>query len=89
RHTSLVGLVNQTNLFMLILLLGSALSLSVGWLISQRLTKPLRGLSEGVRAVTAGDYRQRVEVIGTDELAELSVTFNDMTERLKELQHLE
>jgi two-component system, sporulation sensor kinase E len=89
RHSSLVGLVNQTNLFLLILLLGSALSLSVGWLISQRLTKPLRGLSEGVRAVTAGDYRQRVKVIGTDELAELSVTFNDMTERLKELQHLE
>jgi len=89
RHASLVGLVNQTNLFLLILLLGSALSLSVGWLISQRLTKPLRGLSEGVRAVTAGDYRQHVEVIGNDELAELSVTFNDMTERLKELQHLE
>jgi len=89
RHTSLVGLVNQTNLFLLILLLGSALSLSVGWLISRRLTLPLRGLSEGVRAVTAGDYRQRVEVIGSDELAELSVTFNDMTERLKQLQHLE
>lgn len=89
RHATLVGMVNQTNLFLLILLFGSVLSLSVGWLISQRLTRPLRGLSEGVRAVTAGDYRQRVEVIGSDELAELSVTFNHMTERLKQLQHLE
>jgi two-component system, sporulation sensor kinase E len=89
RHTTLVGLVNQTNLFLAILLLGSALSLSVGWLISRRLTGPLRGLSEGVRAVTEGDYRQRVEVIGSDEIAELSTTFNHMTERLKELQHLE
>ena len=89
RHTSLVGLVNQTNLFALIFLLGSLLSLTVGWLVSERLTRPLRGLSAGVRAVTAGDYSQRVAVFGHDELAELSSTFNHMTARLGELHHLE
>ncbi|MCB2251852.1 HAMP domain-containing protein [Pseudomonas chlororaphis] len=89
RHSSLMGLVNQSNLFILIFLLSSAASLAVGWLVSQRLTLPLRGLSKGVRAVTAGDYRQRVPVIGSDELAELSSTFNHMSERLGELQHLE
>ncbi|WP_341959576.1 ATP-binding protein [Pseudomonas sp. RC10] len=89
RHSSLVGLVNQTNLFLAIFLVGSALSLGVGSLVSQHLTRPLRGLREGVRAVTAGDYHRQVEVIGGDELAELSVTFNHMTERLRELQHLE
>ncbi len=40
RHSSLVGLVNQSNLFILIFLLSSAGSLAVGWLVSQRLTKP-------------------------------------------------
>ena len=89
RHSSLVGRVNQTNLFALIFLLGSLLSLTVGWLVSERLTRPLRALSEGVRAVTAGDYNQRVSVSGHDELAELSSTFNHMTARLGELQHLE
>ncbi|MGF0240806.1 ATP-binding protein [Rhodococcus sp. IEGM1300] len=89
RHTSLVGLVNQSNLFILIFLLSSAASLAVGWLVSQRLTKPLRGLSNGVQAVIAGDYRQRLPVSGGDELAELSSTFNHMSERLGELQHLE
>jgi signal transduction histidine kinase len=89
RHTSLVGLVNQSNLFILIFLLSSAASLAVGWLVSQRLTKPLRGLAKGVQAVIAGDYRQRLEVTGGDELAELSSTFNHMSERLGELQHLE
>ena len=89
RHTSLVGLVNQTNLFVLIFLLGSVLSLTVGWLVSERLTRPLRALSEGVRAVTAGDYNQRVAVSGNDELAELSSTFNHMTVRLDQLHHLE
>ncbi|MDE1163812.1 MAG: ATP-binding protein [Pseudomonas sp.] len=89
RHNSLMGLVNQTNLFMLIFLLGSALSLGVGSLVSRRLTKPLRALSEGVRAVTAGDYSQQIAVVGSDELAELSATFNHMTAGLRELQHLE
>ena len=89
RHTSLVGLVHQTNLFVLIFLLGSVLSLTVGWLVSERLTRPLRALSEGVRAVTAGDYNQRVAVSGNDELAELSSTFNHMTVRLGQLHHLE
>jgi signal transduction histidine kinase len=89
RHTSLVGLVNQSNLFILIFLLSSAASLAVGWFVSQRLTKPLRGLSKGVQAVIAGDYRQRLPVTGGDELAELSSTFNHMSERLAELQHLE
>ncbi|MBK5356360.1 HAMP domain-containing protein [Pseudomonas sp. TH41] len=89
RHTSLLGLVNQSNLFILIFLLSSAASLTVGWLVSQRLTKPLRGLSIGVQAVIAGDYRQRLPVTGGDELAELSSTFNHMSERLGELQHLE
>ncbi|BBP79113.1 sensor histidine kinase [Pseudomonas gingeri NCPPB 3146 = LMG 5327] len=89
RHSSLVGLVNQSNLFILIFLMGSALSLSVGWLVSQRLTQPLRGLSEGVRAVISGNYSKRIPVTGSDELAELSHTFNHMTERLGELHHLE
>ena len=89
RHSSLVGLVNQSNLFILIFLLSSAASLAVGWLVSQRLTKPLRGLSKGVQAVIAGDYRQRLPVTGGDELAELSSTFNHMSERLGQLQHLE
>lgn len=89
RHTSLVGLVNQSNLFVLIFLLSSALSLAAGVLVSRRLTKPLRDLSQGVSAVISGNYTHRVEVSGGDELAQLSSTFNHMTERLGELHHLE
>ncbi len=89
RHSSLLGLVNQRSLFTLIFLLSSALSLGVGVLVTRRLTRPMRALSEGVRAVTAGDYSQHVEVLGHDELAELGMTFNHMTEGLQALQHLE
>ena len=89
RHSSLVGLVNQSNLFVLIFLVSSALSLGAGVLVSRRLTRPLRDLSEGVDAVISGNYQHRVAVSGGDELAQLSSTFNHMTERLGELHHLE
>ncbi|MCM2363017.1 HAMP domain-containing sensor histidine kinase [Pseudomonas sp. SR18] len=89
RHSSLMGLVNQSNLFVLIFLVSSALSLAAGVLVSRRLTRPLRDLSEGVGAVISGNYTHRVAVSGGDELAQLSSTFNHMTERLGELHHLE
>ncbi|QHF43437.1 two-component sensor histidine kinase [Pseudomonas sp. S35] len=89
RHSSLVGLVNQSNLFVLIFLVSSALSLAAGVLVSRRLTRPLRDLSQGVGAVISGNYTHRVAVSGGDELAQLSSTFNHMTERLGELHHLE
>ena len=89
RHSSLVGLVNQSNLFVLIFLVSSALSLGAGVLVSRRLTRPLRDLSQGVDAVISGNYQHRVAVSGGDELAQLSSTFNHMTERLGELHHLE
>ncbi|MFO2463695.1 ATP-binding protein [Pseudomonas sp. 15FMM2] len=89
RHAGLVGLVNQSNLFVLIFLVSSALSLGAGVLVSRRLTRPLRDLSQGVSAVISGNYQHRVAVSGGDELAQLSSTFNHMTERLGELHHLE
>jgi len=46
-------------------------------------------LSEGVSAVISGNYQHRVAVSGGDELAQLSSTFNHMTERLGELHLLE
>ena len=54
-----------------------------------RLTRPLRNLSEGVDTMVSGNYQHRVAVSGGDELAQLSSTFNHMTERLGELHHLE
>ncbi|WP_339532077.1 sensor histidine kinase [Pseudomonas mucidolens] len=89
RHTGLVGLVNQSNLFVLIFLVSSALSLGAGVLVSRRLTRPLRDLSQGVSALISGNYQHRVAVSGDDELAQLSSTFNHMTERLGELHLLE
>jgi signal transduction histidine kinase len=46
-------------------------------------------LATGVRAITAGDFGQRVGVQGQDEVAELATAFNVMAMRLGQLHELE
>jgi signal transduction histidine kinase len=46
--------------------------------------RPLRRLSEGARQLARGDWGQRVEVRGRDEVADLSRDFNAMAAALEE-----
>ncbi len=52
------------------------------WRFSRRMVQPIRRLRDGARAVQAGDLNQRVPVDRTDEIGELAVSFNTMTEEL-------
>lgn len=81
--------VSRGNIFVIIFLSGTALSLLVGYGVSRRLARPLRSLASGVQAITAGNYRSRVEVSGNDEVAELAQAFNGMAARLEQLHELE
>ena len=81
-YESLTGWINRTNLFLIILVTGTALAVLAGIAVSRRLTQPLQALANGVKAITRGDYRQRVKVEGRDEVADLAIAFNDMADRL-------
>ena len=81
--------VSRGNIFIIIFLTGTGLSLLVGYAVSRRLARPLRSLATGVQAITAGDYHSRVEVEGNDEVAELAEAFNGMSQRLEQLHELE
>jgi signal transduction histidine kinase len=48
--------------------------------------KPLRRLAEAARAITAGDYSQRVEEKGPREIRTLAATFNQMVEEVQHTQ---
>lgn len=88
-YESLTTWINRTNLFLIILVTGTALAVLAGIVVSRRLTRPLHALGTGVKAVARGDYRQRVKIEGRDEVAELAAAFNDMAERLAKSQELE
>jgi len=86
---TLAGWLSETRLFVIIFLIGLALSVAAGLLLARRLTGPLRSLAGGVRAIAAGDYAQRVQPQGNDEVADLATAFNRMAARLGDLQTLE
>lgn len=49
------------------------------------IVKPLRRLVDSTLAISEGDLTHEIEVKGKDEIAELAVSFRDMTNNLKEI----
>jgi len=72
-----------------VFLSGALLTALAGVIVSRRLSRPLRRLTQGVRSITEGDYKHRVSVSGDDEVNELAGVFNHMAERLEQLHSLE
>jgi signal transduction histidine kinase len=65
----------------------AALAIGVGAaLVSQRLLAPIGTLTEGVKAVAAGDLSRAVEATGSDELGVLAREFNAMAASLDRQQ---
>lgn len=55
----------------------------VGWVLMGRLLGPLRDLQATASEISATDLRRRVPVTGTDDVAELASTFNEMLDRVE------
>ena len=54
--------------------------------MTYKLTKPLKMMSEASRAMAKGDFSKRIPVMSDDEIGELSVSFNMMTNSLSQLE---
>ncbi len=59
-----------------------ALSGSVLFLISLRITRSIQKLHEGAILISRGNLNRRVEIKGTDEIAKLAEAFNAMAQHL-------
>jgi sigma-B regulation protein RsbU (phosphoserine phosphatase) len=60
-------------------------SLIVGISLTRTITGAVHGLYEATRRVKEADFSHRIRVTGNDQLAELSHSFNSMTESLERL----
>jgi len=60
-------------------------SLVFGIGLARTITGAVHRLYEGTQRVIAGDFSHRIEVSGKDQLAELGLSFNRMTEHLEKL----
>lgn len=57
---------------------------AVAWLAAGEVLKPLRSLRDTAHTISESDLSQRIDVSGSDEIADLSTTFNNMLDRLEE-----
>jgi len=78
-----------------LLLVGLAvvfLLVAIAWLVTRWVVIPVRLAAQGARRLSTGALNERMEVRGTDELAALATSFNEMAaslqEKLAELQDL-
>jgi signal transduction histidine kinase len=67
----------------------AALVLGIGGavVLTRRISRPLRELQEGARAVSRGDLTWRARVVSRDEVGEVAAAFGAMTESLR--RHIE
>lgn len=56
------------------------------YILIYRITKPLKMMSDAARAMSNGDFSTRIPVTSDDEIGELSIAFNQMTNSLAKLE---
>ncbi|MGP9729047.1 sensor histidine kinase [Glutamicibacter sp. 287] len=60
-----------------------ALAAGASWLVVNRTLEPIRRLQTTAHQISESDLSRRIEVTGNDEFAELTVTINEMLDRLE------
>jgi adenylate cyclase len=70
--------------YLILALLGLAISAAVGIWIARGVSKPVLQLAEGARKIAEGDYEHRVNVNQPDEMGLLAASFNHISKGLAE-----
>ncbi len=81
-------LVTVTKLYLLSAAIPLILMFFAIYVMTYRLTKPLKLMSEAAKAMAKGDFSRRIPVTSDDEIGELAVSFNQMTNSLAQLESM-
>ena len=72
-----VGIVAKVSLIVL------AIASGLAWLVAGKVLAPLRLLSQTARSINEANLTERIPVHGKGDIAELTLTFNDMMDRIE------
>ena len=81
-----LGSVDRSLLLATILI--AAIALLATWMLTRRIAGPIEELRGAARDLARGNLGRRVDTRGSDEIAELSRSFNAMAAELENLQTL-
>lgn len=76
-------LQNINKIFLQGSLLAITVSAFLGILVARAITRPIKEMRRQAETMAKGDFSQKVDVYGTDEISQLAETFNDLNDRLK------
>src|SRR5690606_6545006 len=86
-ESSLESLYDQLDEINKIFLQGALLAITIsaiiGVLVALTITKPIQEMTKQAQVMAKGDFTQKVNVYGKDEIGQLSEAFNDLNSRLK------
>jgi len=63
-------------------------ALVAAYFITDRIVQPMNSMTKAAKKFAKGDFSERIAVSGMDEVAELSIAFNNMAESLANLEKM-
>ncbi|QHE54131.1 cell wall metabolism sensor histidine kinase WalK [Pontibacillus sp. HMF3514] len=66
--------------------LGVSISVLLGIVIARTITKPITEMRKQAKLMGDGDFSQKVNVYGRDEIGQLALSFNELNDKLKVAQ---
>lgn len=83
-ESSFVSALTMTmmKMFLIAAIITMLLAILIVSILSYRMAKPLRQMSEAAKKFAVGDFSARVKVLSDDEIGELATAFNNMADSL-------
>jgi signal transduction histidine kinase len=78
---------SERNRLVVVLFILLTAILAVAFFAIRYILRPVKWLNTGVQEVSRGNLKHRVPLKKSDELRDLAVAFNDMTERIQDMLH--
>lgn len=79
--------LNMTDMMLtgILLFFGSGIFISFGYILSETFSGRIKDINKAAGQISRGNLSERIEVTGSDEIATLGNTFNEMAHQLEEL----
>lgn len=87
-EASMAEIYEQMRQINQILMTGTIIALTItatlGILLARTITRPILDMRKQAQVLGKGDFSRKVHVYGKDEIGQLAITFNELTNKLKE-----
>ncbi|MBV7389385.1 MULTISPECIES: cell wall metabolism sensor histidine kinase WalK [Enterococcus] len=79
-------IANTALIFFTASMIAGVISMVIALLVARSITKPIEEMRKQAMKIAQGDYSDKVEIRGHDELSQLAETFNKLSDRIEDAQ---